>query len=379
MYCSNCGKEIAENMKFCPYCGTPLNSGVTNNQDKASLVIKRTEKDAGGIIKIAVAIDGTNLGKLKRGESLQTVVSEGAHKITATLNAQSQSLMFINTGDPIVVSYDGFGVSISLPDGKGGYVSNKTNVETVGNNTKDETLSAAAIENPVMSYEATSPYGNKGKLNIYTDHLDFLYQNGTVTTFDFADISDWEKTFSGISIYKDGKPHTFKLPRGAANDIVTFLKTQSPDRWKAAHPESVFSKRYGIVDQILVNEEYGSFCIKPYKKPNGPTHYFANMINYEVQETKAEGGDVIEGALIGSLIAGKRGALAGALLQPTGRGNIQKEIFRATIQENGKTSTVQAYLMNQSVSENSDLYISLRAQIFELQNIIERFKTESKH
>jgi len=36
-------------------------------------------------------------------------------------------------------------------------------------------------------------------------------------------------------------------------------------------------------------------------------------------------------------------------------------------------------LMNQSVSENSDLYISLRAQIFELQNIIERFKTESKH
>jgi uncharacterized membrane protein YvbJ len=37
MYCSNCGKEIAENMKFCPYCGTPLNSGVTNNQDKASL------------------------------------------------------------------------------------------------------------------------------------------------------------------------------------------------------------------------------------------------------------------------------------------------------------------------------------------------------
>lgn len=63
----------------------------------------------------------------------------------------------------------------------------------------------------------------------------------------------------------------------------------------------------------------------------------------------------------------------------TGRGNIQKEIFRATIQENGKTSTVQAYLMNQSVSENSDLYISLRAQIFELQNIIERFKTESKH
>ncbi len=112
MYCSNCGKEIAENMKFCPYCGTPLNSGVTNNQDKASLVIKRTEKDAGGIIKIAVAIDGTNLGKLKRGESLQTVVSEGAHKITATLNAQSQSLMFINTGDPIVVSYDGFGVSI---------------------------------------------------------------------------------------------------------------------------------------------------------------------------------------------------------------------------------------------------------------------------
>lgn len=35
MYCKKCGKEIAENMKFCPYCGTEVSVNTETN-DEAS-------------------------------------------------------------------------------------------------------------------------------------------------------------------------------------------------------------------------------------------------------------------------------------------------------------------------------------------------------
>lgn len=130
------------------------------NSDEHELTITRTKQDGGGFIKIAVSVDGKKLGKLKRGESIRTSVSEGYHKITATLNAQSKSLTFINTGKPIIVSYDGFDVAISLPDGAEGYVENKSNAEVVQSNTEAE----GQKDNPVLAFDATSAYGNQGKL-----------------------------------------------------------------------------------------------------------------------------------------------------------------------------------------------------------------------
>lgn len=41
MYCHNCGKEVGQDMKFCPYCGAQLdqiqsfNSTITNNDNKS--------------------------------------------------------------------------------------------------------------------------------------------------------------------------------------------------------------------------------------------------------------------------------------------------------------------------------------------------------
>lgn len=368
MFCSNCGKEIQPDAKFCPYCGTSIQIESTEkNSDEHELTITRTKQDGGGFIKIAVSVDGKKLGKLKRGESIKTSVSEGYHKITATLNAQSKSLTFINTGKPIIVSYDGFDVAISLPDGAEGYVENKSNAEVVQSNTGAK----GQKDNPVLAFDATSAYGNQGKLNVYIDHMDFVYKNGDKTTYKFSDIGDYKKNFSGLAIYMNGKPYTFKLPRGAADDIIIFLKQQTPNRWRETHPESIFTKRFGVIDQVLVNEKYGTFCIKSGKNPNGPTYRIKDILNYEIQETKADGGDVLEGALIGGALAGRRGALAGALLQPTGRGKIGKMIFRATVKDGSKTAMVAACLMNEDVSENSSKYAYYRNQAFELQSIIE--------
>ena len=36
MFCSNCGKEVQPDAKFCPYCGTPIKIGSTakNSDDR---------------------------------------------------------------------------------------------------------------------------------------------------------------------------------------------------------------------------------------------------------------------------------------------------------------------------------------------------------
>lgn len=32
MFCSNCGAKVADNVKFCPYCGTPIQQTIPNTQ-----------------------------------------------------------------------------------------------------------------------------------------------------------------------------------------------------------------------------------------------------------------------------------------------------------------------------------------------------------
>lgn len=49
MFCSNCGKEIAENVHFCPECGFTIGSGETNVKDSEvkKEVVQREERRAG--------------------------------------------------------------------------------------------------------------------------------------------------------------------------------------------------------------------------------------------------------------------------------------------------------------------------------------------
>jgi hypothetical protein len=375
MYCEKCGKQIGDDARFCPYCGHPVSlteggSNTSNSpaRDISKLTITReNKKDGAGFVKIAVSIDEKNIAKLKKGESITIDITPGYHKITTKLNADSQSLRFISTGDPILISYG----EIKLPDGKGGYLTNRSNAESVASSRVASDRPDNNTEQPVMSFDSTSPYGNHGKLNLYIDRMTFAYQNGDCTTYQYSDISGWQKKISGIEIFMDGKSYVFKLPHGAANDIITFLKQQSPDRWRQAHPESIFNKTFGTVDQVLINEDYGTFCIRPVGRQNGKTYLIKDIIKYEIQEIKADGGDALEGALIGGALAGKRGALAGAFLQPTGRNKIGKIVFRATIKNGSKVETVAAYLMNEDISPNSQKYTYYRNQEMELKSIID--------
>ena len=43
MFCRNCGKEIKEQEKFCPYCGSKVEEGV--NAEKQSEIPKNNEKE----------------------------------------------------------------------------------------------------------------------------------------------------------------------------------------------------------------------------------------------------------------------------------------------------------------------------------------------
>lgn len=40
MYCYQCGKQVEEDVKFCPYCGAQLNSHDQNNGNGITLLIR---------------------------------------------------------------------------------------------------------------------------------------------------------------------------------------------------------------------------------------------------------------------------------------------------------------------------------------------------
>ncbi len=43
MFCSNCGKEIDESVKFCPYCGICLTNGTSTKTEVKEVIIKQKE------------------------------------------------------------------------------------------------------------------------------------------------------------------------------------------------------------------------------------------------------------------------------------------------------------------------------------------------
>ena len=49
MFCSNCGKEIKDGVKFCPYCGAP-NSAAEKIKAAAAETVDSTEKELGSAI-----------------------------------------------------------------------------------------------------------------------------------------------------------------------------------------------------------------------------------------------------------------------------------------------------------------------------------------
>ena len=57
-YCSACGKELQDDMRFCPYCGIPLNSDqqIDHNYNQGTSELKESPKKKGGCLKTIVTI-----------------------------------------------------------------------------------------------------------------------------------------------------------------------------------------------------------------------------------------------------------------------------------------------------------------------------------
>lgn len=78
MYCINCGKEIADDSKFCTYCGSE--ALITNNVGK--ITIRRNERFSGWLLDLRVYIDGKYIGSVSNGGVITRDISFGKHSIT---------------------------------------------------------------------------------------------------------------------------------------------------------------------------------------------------------------------------------------------------------------------------------------------------------
>ena len=107
MFCRNCGKEIKEQEKFCPYCGSKVEEGV--NAEKQSEIPKNNEKNKSvgikavvGIVVLVVVVAGAFCGyhflkknnvqqsKLKK-EQLEKNVKKQVNQLTDVENFINKS------------------------------------------------------------------------------------------------------------------------------------------------------------------------------------------------------------------------------------------------------------------------------------------------
>ncbi len=81
MFCSKCGKEEKENLKFCTNCGDKLIKEDTDG----SILFERKSQFYGVLVPVKVYLDGELVATLKAGEKLSVPVSVGDHKLAFNL------------------------------------------------------------------------------------------------------------------------------------------------------------------------------------------------------------------------------------------------------------------------------------------------------
>ncbi|MGN1113741.1 MAG: zinc-ribbon domain-containing protein [Oscillospiraceae bacterium] len=77
MLCNHCGKEINENVSFCPECGEQL----SETQVKENVTIKRTFSLASMAVGFDILIDGINVGKIQNNQTVSIPLTGGKHTI----------------------------------------------------------------------------------------------------------------------------------------------------------------------------------------------------------------------------------------------------------------------------------------------------------
>ncbi len=100
MFCKSCGKEITDNVSFCPHCGAPFREGSSNNR---VIVFYREKSSIAKLASAKIFIDGTPIGELKEKERCSVTVSTGSHSVeikTSPLNPASIFSINVNESNP---------------------------------------------------------------------------------------------------------------------------------------------------------------------------------------------------------------------------------------------------------------------------------------
>lgn len=355
MFCQYCGKPIGDDSRFCPYCGKKISSSVeSETRNLNTITITRKEKDEAGLFKMKVSLDSGKPEKIKCGETINFQVTKpNPHVLKLTLNAQSKEWRFEYLGFPITIAYE-----IGEPT-----------LQLNGNREWHETSAASSS----MKFSAKTQYDNEGYLEVNQDGLTFELSNGTVLSFPFAEIRDVTESFSSFTLLMaKSNTFTFKLAHKDVKQVCEIIKKGSGQQFATAHPESSFDKSYGWSDKVMVNQKYRTFCIQPNGQQPGPVYKVDDILDFDIQDVIKEGGDVIEGAAIGGLIGGTRGALIGAAMQPTGRGKIKQIMFRARVNTNKGITTLTAKLMPEftAVEKSSQEYHKYSGAAQELSTVL---------
>lgn len=92
-FCSKCGKEIADNVSFCPYCGNPVGVQPAQQETDGVIVFKRESSAVAKIVKTKIIVDNNIYGELKEDEQISVRLPFGYHNIELKANG-NPSLTF---------------------------------------------------------------------------------------------------------------------------------------------------------------------------------------------------------------------------------------------------------------------------------------------
>lgn len=122
MFCSNCGMQIANGVKFCSGCGAHVgDADIPHATPTATLTISRHTKMMEESIPYTVLLDDEYLTDIRRGDKKSFDIPQGQHIIQAVYNGykmvDSSGMEQINVGDA--------GVDIVLEQKMGRFMHNK--------------------------------------------------------------------------------------------------------------------------------------------------------------------------------------------------------------------------------------------------------------
>ena len=81
MFCTKCGKETKDDLKFCSNCGNQ----VKFDENDGLIIFERKSQFFGCLVPIKVFLDGREVASLSSGKSAEIPVTIGEHKISFNL------------------------------------------------------------------------------------------------------------------------------------------------------------------------------------------------------------------------------------------------------------------------------------------------------